>query len=161
MTVSDQDVTAKHHDVGGTRRSRVLRPLALATPLALLFLVSACGDDATTPTATTGSSATTSGSAGGAAAGGVLTGAVDSDAFVITLKDSTGAPVTSLKAGSYEVKVKDASKIHNFHLTGPGVEEKTTVPEMTDATWTVTLAAGTYTFKCDPHAKMTGSFTVT
>ena len=143
------------------RDSRGMRPLALVLPIVLLSVLTACGGDATTPTATAGSSATTADSAGGAA-GSVLTGDVgEGDAFTITLKDSTGAPVTSLKAGSYEVKVKDASKIHNFHLTGPGVEEKTSVPELAEATWKVTLAAGTYTFKCDPHAKMTGTFTVT
>lgn len=59
------------------------------------------------------------------------------------------------------MKVKDASKIHNFHLTGAGVDQKTTVPDITEATWTVVLQAGTYTFKCDPHPKMTGTFTVT
>lgn len=147
-----------------SRQSRYTRPLALAIPIALLSLVTACGSDTTTPTtptATAGSSATTADSAGGAA-GSVLTADVgEGDAFTITLKDSTGAPVTTLPAGSYEVKVKDASAIHNFHLTGPGVEEKTTVPEVTDATWKVTLSAGSYTFKCDPHAKMTGTFTVT
>ncbi len=150
-----------------SRHSRYMRPLALVIPIALLSLITACGSDTTTTpaggstSAAGGSSATTSDSAA-AAAGGVLTGTVgEGDAFKITLMDSTGAPVTTLKAGSYEVKVKDASAIHNFHLTGPGVEEKTTVPEKTDVTWKVTLSAGSYTFKCDPHANMTGSFTVT
>ena len=78
-----------------------------------------------------------------------------------SLMDSTGAPVTTLKAGEYKIKVKDLSKIHNFNLSGAGVDEKTTVPEVTDVTWTVTFTAGTYTFKCDPHPPMTGSFTVT
>ena len=32
----------------------------------------------------------------------------------------------------------------------------TTVPETTEVTWKVTLQAGTYTFKCDPHPKMVG-----
>jgi len=128
--------------------------------MALLFLVSACGSS-NTPAATPTTAAPTTVAAAGGAAGTELTGVVgEGDAFSITLKDSTGAPVTTLKAGKYTVKVKDASKIHNFHLTGTGVEEKTTVPEVTDVTWNVTLVAGTYTYKCDPHAKMTGSFTV-
>jgi len=162
MSESDQNVTAIHPVFRGTVRSRLRRPLAFAAPMALLFLVSACGSsDTPAATPTTAAAPTTEAPAGGAA-GTELTGVVgEGDAFSITLKDSTGAPVTTLKAGKYTVKVKDASKIHNFHLTGTGVEEKTTVPEVTDVTWNVTLVAGTYTYKCDPHAKMTGSFTVT
>lgn len=165
MSELDQGITGRHPVVRGTRRSWLTRPFALAAPVALLLLVSACGSDTATPTATPGASEpapTTTGDSAGGAAGSVLTGTVgEGDAFIITLTDSAGAPVTTLPAGSYEVKVKDASKIHNFHLTGTGVEEKTTVPEVADVTWNVTLVAGTYTFKCDPHAKMTGTFTVT
>ena len=138
------------------RQGRGRRALSLAIPVAVLALTAGCGGDSKTPATTPAPAA-----AGGAAAGTTLTGSVgEGDGFVITLMDSSGAPVTNLKAGKYEVKVKDASKIHNFHLTGPGVEEKTTVPEVADATWSVTLSAGTYTYKCDPHKKMTGSFTV-
>jgi len=118
-----------------------------------------------TPAAAGSSSASApsgSSTSSAAAAAGVLTGVVgESDAYVITLKDGTGAPVTSLKAGNYTVKVKDASKIHNFHLTGAGVDEKTSVADTTEVTWTVALTPGTYTYTCDPHPKMTGSFTVT
>lgn len=137
-----------------------MRPLVLVVPVALLSLVTACGSS-DTPAA--GSpSAPAGGSAPAGAAGQVLTGELgENDAFTITLKDSAGAPVTTLKAGSYQVKVKDTSKIHNFALTGPGVDEKTTVPELKETTWTVTLKAGTYTFTCDPHPKMKGTFTVT
>lgn len=165
MSELDQGITDRHQVVRVIRRSWMTRPFALAAPVALLLLVSACGSDTATPTATPGASEpapTTTGDPSGGAAGSVLTGTVgEGDAFTITLTDGTGAPVTTLPAGSYEVKVKDASKMHNFHLTGPGVEEKTTVPEVADATWMVTFAAGTYTFKCDPHPPMTGSFTVT
>ena len=83
------------------------------------------------------------------------------DAYSIRLTDASGAPVTTLPAGAYQVMVTDPSAIHNFHLTGPGVDEKTTVPEKTDVTWTVTFAAGTYTYKCDPHRNMVGTFPVT
>jgi hypothetical protein len=65
--------------------------------------------------------------------------------------DDAGAPVTTLKAGTYQVKIKDTSKIHNFHLSGPGgIDLETAVPEVTEVTWPVTLTAGTYTFECDP-----------
>ncbi len=159
MNESDQDLKANHPAVRGSYRRMIRRPFVLAAPVALLLLVSACGDDASTPAADEPSA---TGDAPAAAAGSVLTGSVgEGDKPVITLTDSTGAPVTTLKAGSYEVKVKDLSAKHNFHLTGTGVEEKTTVPETTEATWTVTFVAGSYTFKCDPHPPMTGTFTVT
>ena len=174
MTQLDQDATASQPVAHGVVHRWAIRPLVLVVPVALLSLVGACGSSSSPPanapaaagSSTSASSSPSSSSAGGATAGGaaagVLTGSVgEGDAYVITLMDSTGAPVTSLKAGSYTVKVKDASKIHDFHITGPGVDQKTTVPEITEATWTVTLQAGTYTYKCDPHPKMTGSFTVT
>lgn len=148
----DQHATASHVVAKNTYRRRVMRPLVLAVPVALLSLLAACSN-----------SITPAASGAPAAAGSVLTGTVgQGDAPVITLVDSAGAPVTSLKAGSYTVKVKDLSTRHNFHLTGTGVDKKTSVPDMADATWTVTLVAGTYTFQCDPHAqKMVGTFTVT
>lgn len=174
MSEPDQNVTANHPVVRVTDRRRVFRPLALATPFALLLLVAACGSDTTTPTATAPSptvtassspTATSDSSSGGAVAGSELTGVVgaegDADAFKITLMDSAGAPVTTLKAGDYTVKVKDLSKIHNFNLSGAGVAETTTVSDVTEVTWKVTFKAGTYTYKCDPHPNMVGTFTVT
>jgi plastocyanin len=130
-----------------------MKPVALALPIALLSLVTACSSSTPSTSSTTTAAAP---------AGSVLSANV-ADPFSITLVDSTGAKVTSLKAGSYQVKVTDSSTKHNFHLTGPGVEEKTTVPGLKTTTWTVTLSAGTYTFKCDPHAArgMEGTFTVT
>ena len=150
-----QNATRNHPFAKGVHRARVIRPLSLVLPIALLSLATACSS---TPASTTPAVG-----AGAVAAGSVLTGTVgQGDAPVITLVDSAGAPVTSLKAGSYTMKIKDESAKHDFHLTGPGVDEKTGVPETTEATWTVKLSAGTYTFVCDPHAaRMTGSFTVT
>src|SRR5262245_9639549 len=87
--------------------------------------------------------------------------AVDGPGFTITLKKS-GQKVTSLKAGKYKIVVKDLSNIHNFHLSGPGVNKKTGVGSQGTFTWTVTLKKGTYKFVCDPHASiMKGSFKVT
>jgi plastocyanin len=81
--------------------------------------------------------------------------------FTITLKQSN-KPVKTLKAGVYTVKILDKSSIHNFHLTGPGVNKTTSVPKVYTVTWTVTLKKGTYTFVCDPHKEiMRGSFKVT
>jgi plastocyanin len=80
--------------------------------------------------------------------------------FTITLKKGT-TKVAKLKAGRYLIKVSDRSSIHNFHLSGPGVNEKTSVGGTGTTTWKVTLKKGTYKFVCDPHASfMKGSFTV-
>jgi plastocyanin len=80
--------------------------------------------------------------------------------FTITLKNGT-AKVTKLKAGTYTLKVADKSSIHDFHLTGPGVNKKTSVGGTGTTTWTLKLAKGTYKYICDPHASfMKGSFTV-
>lgn len=99
------------------------------------------------------------------AAGPVLTGTVgsedDPDAFVITLADSSGQPVSTLPAGTYTLNVQDLSKIHNFHLKGGEIDATTTVPEVADKSFQVTLTAGQYTFVCDPHPRMVGSVTVT
>lgn len=166
MSELDQDFTANYPpgqgpNERGIARRRVMRPLGLAVPVALFSLVAACGSSDTPATSASSPPAASETSAAGAA-GSVLTASVgEGDKPVITLMDSAGAAVTSLKAGSYTVNVKDLSTKHNFHLTGTGVEEKTTVPEVKDVTWTVTLAPGSYTFKCDPHAPMTGTFTVT
>ena len=89
-----------------------------------------------------------------------LTG-TDGPGFTITLKKGK-TKVTSLKAGKYKIVVKDLSNIHNFHLTGPGVNKKTAVGPKGTFTWTVTLKKGTYKYICDPHASiMKGSFKVT
>ncbi len=92
----------------------------------------------------------------------VLTGNVgENDAFTISLADPTGAPVRNLDPGTYTLLVHDGSDVHNFHLTGPGVDVSTPVEQSGDFTFTVTLSAGTYAFRCDPHQTiMKGSFTV-
>ncbi len=80
----------------------------------------------------------------------------------ITLEDSGGMAVTSLPAGTYDIEVHDNSNIHNFRLTGPGVDQTTSVVGIETTTWTVTLTAGTYQFICDAHPlTMVGYFTVT
>jgi plastocyanin len=85
----------------------------------------------------------------------------DGPGFTITLKRA-GRNVTTLKAGTYTLRVLDKSSIHNFHLTGPGVNKRTSVGRAYTVTWTVTLRRGTYRYVCDPHAEiMRGSFRVT
>ena len=89
-----------------------------------------------------------------------LTGTVG-PGFTITLKKGS-AKVTKLKAGKYTIVVRDLASNHNFHLSGPGVNKKTSTPAKGSKTWTVTLKKGTYRYVCDPHASlMKGSFKVT
>ena len=64
------------------------------------------------------------------------------------------------KAGKAKLVIADKSSIHNFHLTGPGVNVKTSVPVVGTKTFIITLKKGTYKFICDPHPFMKGSFTV-
>ena len=100
-----------------------------------------------------------SGSAVATAATPTLTGTVG-PGFTITLTQG-GKKVTKLKAGVYTFKIGDKSSIHDFHLTGPGVDKKTSVGGTGTSTWKLTLKKGTYKFVCDPHATiMKGSFTV-
>jgi len=83
------------------------------------------------------------------------------DSFSIRLQDANGALVKHVDAGTYTIKVHDLSEIHNFHLVGPGVDQKTTVNAKEEATWTVTLTDATYEYQCDPHnTVMHGKFTV-
>jgi len=58
-----------------------------------------------------------------------------------------GRPVTNLPPGTYTIQVHDLSAAHNFHLTGPGVDEKTSVGDIEHPVWRLTLRVGKYTFK--------------
>ena len=64
------------------------------------------------------------------------------------------------KAGKIKLVIADKSNVHNFHLTGPGVNVKTSVAGVGTKTFLITLKKGTYKFICDPHPFMKGSFTV-
>ena len=65
------------------------------------------------------------------------------------------------KAGKIKLVIADKSSIHDFHLTGPGVNVKTSISGTGTKTFTVTLQKGTYKFMCDPHKSfMHGSFKV-
>jgi plastocyanin len=64
------------------------------------------------------------------------------------------------KAGKIKLVIADKSNVHNFHLTGPGVNVKTSVAAVGTKTFLITLKKGTYKFICDPHPFMKGSFTV-
>lgn len=87
------------------------------------------------------------GSASATTAVGKLT-ATDGPGFTITMSKKT------VRAGIYKIVIRDRSSIHNFHLTGPGVNKKTGVAAVGTTTWTVKLKKGTYKFVCDPHASI-------
>jgi plastocyanin len=80
----------------------------------------------------------------------------DGPGFTITLSKKT------VKAGMYLFVIHDRSAIHNFHLTGPGVNKRTSIPAVATTRWTVKLKRGVYRFVCDPHAAiMNGTLKVT
>jgi hypothetical protein len=80
--------------------------------------------------------------------------------MTITLRNVDGSAVTHLDPGAYDVSIDDRSILHNYHLFGPGVEQRTEVETIGMVTWTVQLVDGTYNFRCDAHAtSMKGSFT--
>jgi hypothetical protein len=79
----------------------------------------------------------------------------------ISIKTASGAAVKTLKAGSYKVAVRDATKKDNFHLTGPGVNKKTGVKFRGAVTWTLKLKAGKHTVRSDAHKKLRRTFMVT
>lgn len=87
-----------------------------------------------------------------------LTGRVGPRKTISLTKAS--APVKTLKAGAYKVAVSDLSKTDNFHLSGPGVNKKTGIKFKGGASWTVTLRAGTYTFRSDATKKLRRTFSV-
>lgn len=72
--------------------------------------------------------------AGGDAAGvaveaGATLVATVGPGFDIALETQDGEPVASAAPGAYTLEVSDESSIHNFHLTGPGVDEDSGVAE--------------------------------
>jgi plastocyanin len=74
-----------------------------------------------------------------------------------------GKKVTKLKAGKpYRFVISDQADIHDFHLSGPGLNRVLTSVEFTGTkTFVLRLKKGTYRFLCDPHSSiMHGRFLV-
>jgi plastocyanin len=69
----------------------------------------------------------------------------------------------TIPPGTYTIKVLDDAHDHNFHITGPGVEQSTDIGGSSSPTWTVTFQpGGAYEFLCDAHPDfMYGNFTAT
>jgi hypothetical protein len=135
--------------------TRVRTPLSLSLVLAL----SACGSG--------GSTTNTGGSVGGADVeaqvqpGATLLGSVgteeDPEAFEIALTTQDLAPLEIVAAGTYTLVVSDPAQIHNFRLTGEGVDVATEVAGTGEERFEVTFTAGEYSYTCDPHPSMSGS----
>src|SRR5262245_40947134 len=71
-----------------------------------------------------------------------------------------GRRATRVPPGEYTIQVHDLATTHNFHLTGPGVDDKTEVDEIIHPIWHLTLRAGTYILKCDVHPSMRATLIV-
>lgn len=69
---------------------------------------------------------------------------------------STIAFAARAKAGRTQITVRDLSSKNNFHLSGPGLNKKTTAAFKGTVTWTVSLKKGTYTFRSDTNPKLRG-----
>jgi plastocyanin len=98
---------------------------------------------------------------GSAAAPKTVNGAVG-PGFTIGLT-LHGTKVTKLKAGTpYRFVIDDQADIHDFHLSGPGMNRVLTSVEFTGTkTFVLRLKKGSYRFVCDPHSSfMHGSFVV-
>lgn len=81
----------------------------------------------------------------------------DPEAFEIALTTEDGTPVEVVAAGDYTLVVEDPSRIHNFHLTGSGVDVETGVAATGVERFEVTFEAGVYEYTCDPHPSMMGA----
>ena len=77
----------------------------------------------------------------------------------IVLRDAQGNRVTKLDPGTYDIEAEDQSDFHTFHLTGPGVNERTEVEFTGTVNWTVTFQDGNYIYYCDVHpVSLRGAF---
>ena len=82
--------------------------------------------------------------------------------FTINLT-AGGKTVSKLKSGvPYRLVINDRSSIHDFHLTGPGMNRMLTSVDFTGTkSFVLTLRKGVYRYFCDPHAAVIhGSFRV-
>jgi plastocyanin len=74
-----------------------------------------------------------------------------------------GKRVTRLKAGTaYRFVIRDRADVHDFHLSGPGINRVLTSVGFTGTkSFVLRLKRGSYGFLCDPHAGiMHGRFRV-
>jgi Copper binding proteins, plastocyanin/azurin family len=100
------------------------------------------------------------------AANPLLIGTVGTnDGFNIGLTDANGTKVSWIAPGTYDVVVRDQSRLHNFHLASnsdPTVDFRTELDFVGEMTFTVTFRDETrYAYACEPHWQtMNGEFYV-
>jgi plastocyanin len=87
------------------------------------------------------------------------------DGFNIGLTDTNGTKVSWIAPGTYDVVVRDQSRLHNFHLASnsdPTVDFRTDLDFVGEMTFTVTFRDETrYAYACEPHWQtMNGEFYV-
>jgi hypothetical protein len=84
--------------------------------------------------------------------------------FTIGLTDAAGSEITALRAGPYDVEVRDLSNEHNFVLGHKATGRRpisTDVEFVGDVNVAVDLEVGQWVFACSPHFQtMNGQFTV-
>lgn len=79
----------------------------------------------------------------------------------LSLKTSYGGRVTALEASKYTFSITDASRVDDFHLTGPSVNVATGLRFRGDRTWTLRLKPGTYHYRSDRRrSHLSGAFIV-
>lgn len=154
------------------------RPALATAALVAAFLLSGCAggtpDDAAPVTDSAPAESSDSGASGETDAAqtpsdgapttlmAVVGSADDPEAYTIGILDEQGAMITSVPAGDYSLTFVDRSQLHNFHLTGEGVDVATEVRGTDESTVEITLVPGTYDFVCDPHSgTMNGVLEVT
>ena len=105
------------------------------------------------------------GSAGGADGELLIATVGTGDGFDIGLARQDGARVTELTPGTYTIRVRDRSRLHNFHLASnqdSTVNFKTELEFVGEQDFTVTFKDRTrYAYACEPHWQtMNGEFLV-
>jgi plastocyanin len=139
---------------------RMSRRLAVGLSV-IAVAVAGCGGDDEGASGTTETETTTTATTTGATETGDVLNASVGPGFDISLTTEDGQPVQTLAPGSYTLLTDDKADIHNFHLTGEGVDVNTGVGDTGTNSFDIDLSAGTYEFVCDPHASsMNGSFDV-
>jgi hypothetical protein len=87
------------------------------------------------------------------------------DGFDIALNHQDGSPVTQIPPGTYTIRVRDRSRLHNLHLASnsdPTVDFRTELEFVGEQDFTVTFKDGhRYAYACEPHWQtMNGAFFV-
>jgi plastocyanin len=123
--------------------------LRIALPFALVLVLSGA----------------TSATAGPAASPTLFATVGTNDGFDIDLADANAVHVSRLAPGTYDIVVRDRSRLHNFHLASnddPTVDFRTELDFVGEMTFTVTFRDDTrYAYACEPHWQtMNGEFFV-